>query len=69
VDDLMAELRRSLKETVASVAFLDQSFTRRKSSYWRLGTELLNSLKHMQEHTRQIENAIREARSRIAAEA
>lgn len=68
VDDLMAELRRSLKETVASVAFLDQSFTRRKASYWRLGTELLNSLKHMQEHTRQIEDAIHEARSRMAAE-
>jgi len=69
VDDLMAELRRSLKETVASVAFLDQSFTRRKSSYWRLGTELLNTLRHIQEHTRQIEDGIREARSRIGSEA
>jgi hypothetical protein len=30
---------------------------------------LLNTLNHIQEHTRQIEDAISEARSRIAAEA
>lgn len=66
VEDLMAELRRSFKETVATVAFLDQSFTRRKASYWRLGMALLNSLKHIQEHTQQIENAIREARLMMA---
>lgn len=68
VNDLMAELRRSLKETVASVAFLDQSFTRRKSSYWRLGTELLQSLKHIEEHIQQIEDAIQAAKAELAVE-
>jgi uncharacterized protein YndB with AHSA1/START domain len=63
VDDLMAELRRSLKETVATVAFLDQNFTRRKASYWRMGMELLGLHRHIQEHIQQIENNIREARS------
>ncbi len=63
VDDLMAELRRSLKETVATVAFLDQSFTRRKTSYWRLGMELLGLHKHIREHIQQIEDNINKARS------
>ena len=68
VDDLMAELKRSLKETVATVAFLDQSFTRIKPSYWRLGMELLNSHNHIREHVQQIEDTIHEARSRMAEE-
>jgi uncharacterized protein YndB with AHSA1/START domain len=63
VDDLIAELRRSLKETVASVAFLNQDFTRRKASYWRLGTELMGKDNHFQEHIQQIENNIKLARS------
>lgn len=63
LDDLMTELRRSLKETVATVAFLDQSFTRRKPSYWRMGMELMSMHKHIREHIQQIEDNIREARS------
>lgn len=63
VDDLIAELRRSFKETVASVAFLNQDFTRRKASYWRLGTELKGKENHFQEHIQQIENNIKIARS------
>jgi len=63
VNDLLAELRRSLKETVASVAFLDPEFTRRKASYWRLGTELLGTTRHIQEHVRQIEDNIQAARA------
>lgn len=62
LDNLKAELRRSLKETVASIAFLDQDFTRRKASYWRLGTELLGTPKHIQEHIRQIEDNVQAAR-------
>jgi hypothetical protein len=62
VSDLMAELRRSLKETVASVAFIDPEFTNRKASYWRLGTALLGAPKHIQEHIQQIEDNIRTAR-------
>lgn len=67
IDDLVAELRRSLKETVATVAFLDQSFTRRKASYWRLGMELLSLDRHIWEHIQQIEENIREARSSMTA--
>ncbi len=62
IDDLLAEFRRSLKETVATVAFLDHTFTRRKASYWRLGTELLGMPKHIQEHIKQIEDNINAAR-------
>lgn len=63
LDDLVAEFRRSLKETVASVAFIDPGFVHRKAGYWRLGTELLGGNKHIQEHITQIENNIRAARS------
>ena len=67
INDLLAELRRSLKETVASIAFLDQSFTRRRASYWRLGTEILNGTKHIEEHIHQIKDNIRTARSVFSA--
>lgn len=63
VNELITELRRSLKETVASIAFLDLSFTRRKVSYWRLGTSLLSAEKHIQEHIEQIKNNIKAARA------
>ncbi|MFN2236318.1 MAG: SRPBCC domain-containing protein [Anaerolineales bacterium] len=64
IDDLLTELRRSLKETVASVAFLSQDFTRRKASYWRLGTELQGRNTHFKEHIQQIENNIKMSRSK-----
>jgi uncharacterized protein YndB with AHSA1/START domain len=66
IDDLMAEFRRSLKETVATVAFLDQSFTRRKASYWRLGMELLNMHNHIREHIGQIKDNIHAARLQMS---
>jgi uncharacterized protein YndB with AHSA1/START domain len=62
VGDLLMELRRSLKETVASVAFIDLEFTKRKASYWRLGTAILGAPKHIQEHIQQIEDNVRAAR-------
>jgi uncharacterized protein YndB with AHSA1/START domain len=65
IDSLIAELRRSLKETIASVAFLDQSFTRRKASYRRLAIELLGATKHIYEHIEQIKNNIMTARSQL----
>lgn len=65
IDSLIAELRRSLKETIASVAFLDQSFTRRKASYRRLAIELLGATKHIYEHIEQIKNNILTARSQL----
>ena len=63
IDDLMAEYKRSLKETVAIVAFLDTDFTRRKTSYWRLGMELLNIHNHIRDHIKQIEDNLHEART------
>lgn len=67
IDSLMAELRRSLKETIASVAFLDQSFTRRKASYQGLAIELLGATKHIYEHINQIQDNIQAARSHLNA--
>ncbi len=63
VPSLIAELRRSFKETVASVAFLDERFTRRKTSYWRLGLDLVGTYEHFQEHLTQIEDNIKAVRA------
>jgi uncharacterized protein YndB with AHSA1/START domain len=63
INDLLAEFRRSMKETVASVAFLEHDFTRRKASYWRLGSVLLDQPKHVHEHIQQIEDNVRAARA------
>lgn len=68
VDDLLAEYKRSLKETVAIVAFLDQNFTRRKTSYWRMGMELLSVHEHIRDHIHQIEDNIHEARTVMSKE-
>jgi uncharacterized protein YndB with AHSA1/START domain len=67
LNELMAELRRSFKETVATVAFLEPSFTRRKASYWRLGYELLEKSLPYQEHIRHVEETIKKARTVISA--
>ncbi len=58
----MAELQRSFKETVATVAFLEPSFTRRKASYWSLGYELLEKNLPYQEFVSHIEEMVAEAR-------
>jgi uncharacterized protein YndB with AHSA1/START domain len=65
LNDLMAELRRSFKETVATVAFLEPSFTQRKASYWRLGYELLEKMLPYQEYIRHMEEMINTARKVI----
>ena len=67
VDDLMAELKRSLKETVATVAFIEPDFIKRKASYWRLGTALLGAPKHIQEHIQQIEDNVKAARESVGS--
>ncbi len=66
LNDLLAEFRRSLKETVASIAFLDYDFTRRKASYWRLGSHLLDQPKHIHDHIQQIEDNVHAARSTLS---
>jgi len=63
VDDLITEFRRSLKETVASIAFLKPNFTRRKASYTRLAMALLDTPKHVDEHIQQIKDNIKAART------
>jgi len=63
LDDLMAELRRSFKETVACVAFLDEKFTRKKASYWHVGFELLEKVMGYEEFFRQIERTIKLAKN------
>ncbi len=63
LNTLLAEFRRSLKETVANVAFLEHDLTRQKATYWRLGYTLIQQPKHFHEHIQQIEDAIRTARS------
>jgi len=63
VDDLINELRLSLKETVASIAFLNPNFTRRKASYSRLATAVLDTPKHVEEHIQQIKDNIHAART------
>jgi uncharacterized protein YndB with AHSA1/START domain len=65
LNDLMAELRRSFKETVATVAFLEPSFTQRRASYWRLGYELLEKMLPYQEYVRHMEDMINTARKVI----
>ena len=62
LNDLLAELRRTFKETVATVAFLEPSFTQRKASYWQLGYELLEKTLPYQEFIRHMEKTILEAR-------
>jgi len=63
IDDLMTELRRSLKETVASVAFLDPGFTHRKVSFSRLAMALFSTPKHVDEHLQQIKDNVQAARA------
>lgn len=63
IDDLMAELRRSFKETVACVAFLDENFIRKKASYWHVGHELLEKAMGYEEFFRQIENTVKLAKN------
>ena len=62
LSDLMAELRRSFKETVACIAFIDQTFARRKVTYWRVGYESLEKVLGYQEFIRHIESNIKAAR-------
>lgn len=62
IENLMTELRRSFKETVASVAFLDPNFTRRKASFTRLAMALFATPKHVDEHIQQIKNNVDAAR-------
>jgi uncharacterized protein YndB with AHSA1/START domain len=67
LNELVAELRRTFKETVATVAFLEPSFTQRKASYWRMGFELMERYIAYQEFVDHIRETIDKARSEISA--
>jgi len=66
VEGLITEFRRSLKETVATTAFLNPSFTRRKASFARLAMALSDTPKHVEEHIQQIKDNIQAARTAAA---
>jgi hypothetical protein len=62
---LLKLLADSQAETVAMVAALPDALTLRKASFWRLGTGLLQSSYHAQEHSAQIRAAISAARQTV----
>jgi len=59
--DLLEELNCLLDETTALVAFLPSEFTKRKSSYWRLGYQLVQVTIHIDGHMEQIKAAVKAA--------
>jgi uncharacterized protein YndB with AHSA1/START domain len=62
--ELVAELKRSEQETVATIAHLSADFAARKSSYVRLGRQILSADEgHAQTHFEQIQAAITAART------
>ncbi|MEW5989244.1 MAG: SRPBCC domain-containing protein [Chloroflexota bacterium] len=60
---LLAELRRNEQETVAMIAVLPADFVAGKSSYWRLGMNVLQQASHVTDHLEQMRAAVRAARS------
>jgi hypothetical protein len=59
VQDLLAVLFRLMDETVALVSFLPVEFVARKSTYWRLGYQLVQDPLHKISHLEQIKNALK----------
>ena len=55
---LLEELFHLLDETVALVAFIPPEFTSHKSSYWRLGYQLVQVSIHIDSHMEQMKTAI-----------
>jgi len=62
VKDLLAEHERLVKESIAFISLLPESFTQHKSSYWRLGYNVLQPPSHLHSHLAQIKSAIQAAR-------
>jgi uncharacterized protein YndB with AHSA1/START domain len=61
--DLLTELDRLMDETVALVSFLPAEFASRKSTYWRLGYQLVQNPIHSESHLEQIKAALKAAAS------
>jgi uncharacterized protein YndB with AHSA1/START domain len=64
VQDLLAALFRLMDETVALVSCLPAEFIERKSTYWRLGYQLVQDPLHQLSHLEQIKTALNAASSR-----
>lgn len=59
---LLDELKRNNAETIALLANLPEPFLARKSSYWRLAYQMLETSHHHQSHMAQMRKAIEKAR-------
>jgi len=59
--ELEEELNRLLDETIALVGFIPSEFTKHKSSYWRLGYQLVQVTIHIDGHMEQIKAAVKAA--------
>jgi uncharacterized protein YndB with AHSA1/START domain len=62
LNDLIAEWKRSNKETVEMIARLPDEFLARKGSYWRLAYNCLQSPFHFHSHLDQMRAAVEAAR-------
>jgi len=62
--DLKLELKRAESETLAFLRTLPEEFTSRKSSFWMLGYNLLQSNDHPVSHARQIAETVAACRER-----
>lgn len=60
IAELMDEVARSQKETIHFLKVLPQSFLARKGSYWKVAQNLLTNDTHMEEHTEQILENLRQ---------
>lgn len=62
VSDLLTEYKRNLAETVSIIGALPDKFVAHKGTYWRVGSQLLQSSDHTRNHFEQIRKAIAAAR-------
>lgn len=60
--ELLDELKRAYKETVALLARLPQSFVERRGSYWQVAFNNIQENTHLDGHIEQIQAAIQAAR-------
>lgn len=60
IAELMDELARSQKETIHFLKVLPKSFLARKGSYWKVAQNLLTNDTHMEEHSEQILENLRQ---------
>jgi hypothetical protein len=67
LQDLRQELRRNGEETAGMLARLNEEFSNRKASYWRLAYNTLQPLYHLDGHIDQMRAALEAAREKVGA--